>query len=68
MSPAKTYEVARAFGQVLRTLRKGAGLTQEQLAEVVSGREARLLREAAVAAYERLGAAPYVERLRVALV
>ncbi len=33
MSPAKTYEVARAFGQVLRTLRKGAGLTQEQLAE-----------------------------------
>ena len=33
MSPAKTYAVARAFGQVLRTLRKGAGLTQEQLAE-----------------------------------
>ena len=33
MSRAKTHEVARAFGQVLRTLRKGAGLTQEQLAE-----------------------------------
>jgi hypothetical protein len=42
--------------------------SQERLAEVVGGREARLLREAALAAYERLGAAPYVERLRVALV
>jgi hypothetical protein len=42
--------------------------SQERLAEVVGGRESRLLREAALAAYERLGAAPYVERLRVALV
>jgi hypothetical protein len=42
--------------------------TQERLAEVVGGREARLLREAALAAYESIGAAPCVERLRVALV
>ena len=42
--------------------------SQERLAEMVGGREARLLREAALAAYERLGAAPNVERLRVALV
>jgi hypothetical protein len=42
-------------------------LTQEQLAAVVGGEEGRSLREAALGAYERLGATPFVERLRVAL-
>jgi hypothetical protein len=41
--------------------------TQEELAAVVAGEEGHSLREAARAAYERLGAAPHVERLRVTL-
>lgn len=41
--------------------------TQERLAEVTGGPEGRSLRESALAAYERLGAIPSVERLRVAL-
>jgi class 3 adenylate cyclase len=40
--------------------------TQERLADVLGGQEGRLLREAALGAYERLGAGPFVERLRVA--
>jgi hypothetical protein len=40
--------------------------TQERLAEVLGGHEGRLLRDAALGAYERLGAGPFVERLRVA--
>jgi len=49
----------------------GAGFevarTQEELASAVGGEEGRSLRDAALAAYERLGAAPHGERLRVAL-
>ena len=49
----------------------GAGFevarTQEELASAVGGEEGRSLRDAALAAYERLGAAPSTERLRVAV-
>jgi hypothetical protein len=41
--------------------------SQERLAEVVGDQEGLLLRESALAVYERLAAAPHVERLRVAL-
>jgi class 3 adenylate cyclase len=76
LTAAATGDAAAAQRALRRALagfeRLGAAFevarTQEQLAEVLSSREARLLREAAVAAYERLGAAPHVHRLRVALV
>lgn len=41
--------------------------TQEHLAAMVGGEEGVALREAARAAYERLGAAPHTERLREAV-
>lgn len=36
MSSPTRHQVARAFGSLLRTVRKGAGLSQEKLAELAN--------------------------------
>jgi class 3 adenylate cyclase/tetratricopeptide (TPR) repeat protein len=72
---AATGDAAKAQPALRRALATfealGAGFevarTQDYLAAVVGGQEGRVLREAARAAYERLGAAPHVERLAITL-